>query len=244
MELPAFPPGVVFLEGGRERVLGAVRDRADAPYDLVLFDMDGTLVDEMSSWEFVHEHFQVSNDANWARYNRGEIDDLEFMRTDIALWGIERRPIHLDDVARVLERAPIMRNAPRVMRALRDRGVATGIVSGGMDILAHRVAEALEMDLYLANGLAADAQGYLTGEGVLFIEIRDKGAPTRSIVRASGAAKERTASVGNSRWDVTMFRETGFGVAINPFDDEVRKGANVTVEGTDMLPVLEALLAE
>lgn len=243
LPLPPFPPGVVFLEGGRERVQAAAQRGADAPFDLVLFDMDGTLVDEMSSWEFVHEHFEVSNDANWQRYDRGEIDDLEFMRTDIALWGIDRRPIHIDDVARVLERAPLMRNAPRVLRELRARGVGTGVVSGGMDVLARRVAEELEMDLYLANGLATDAAGYLTGEGVLFIEIRDKGIPTRAIVAASGVPRARTASVGNSRWDVTMFRETGFGVAVNPFDDEVRRGADVVVEGTDLGPVLDALLA-
>lgn len=204
--------------------------------------MDGTLVDGMSSWEFVHEHFEVSNLTNWEAYSRGELDDAGFIRSDIALWGLDKRPIHLDDVRKVLERAPIMKNAEKVVRGLRERGVSTGIVSGGLDLLSARVAEALGMDFHIANALQVDEAGYLTGEGVVNVEIRDKGTPTRRFVAAAGVAKARVAAVGNSEWDVTMFRETGFGVAINPFDEGVRKGAHVVVEGTDMLPVLDLLL--
>lgn len=238
-----FPPGTRFLDGGEARLREAVRSRADAPFDVVFFDMDGTLVDEMSSWEFVHEHFGVSNLANWQRYSRGEIDDAEFIRSDIALWGIETRPIHLDDVRKVLEIAPVMKNAEKVVRGLRDRGVSTGIVSGGLDLLSARVAEALGMDFHVANELTTDPAGYLAGEGVVHVPIRDKGTPTRRFVEAAGVPKARTAAVGNSEWDVTMFRATAFGVAFNPFDDGVRRGAHVVVEGTDMQPVLDALLA-
>lgn len=237
-----FPPGTRFLDGGLERLQRAVRGGADAPFDVVFFDMDGTLVDEMSSWEFIHEHFGVSNLANWERYARGEIDDAEFIRSDIALWGIRDRPIHVDDVRKVLEIAPIMKNAEKVVRALRERGVSTGIVSGGLDLLSHRVAEALQMDFHLANELVLDKAGYLVGEGLVHVPIRDKGTPTRRFVESCGVAKARTAAVGNSEWDVTMFRETSFGVAVNPFDDGVRRGAQVVVEGTDLLPVLDALL--
>lgn len=237
-----FPPGTRFLDGGLDRLRAAVTDGADAPFDVVFFDMDGTLVDEMSSWEFVHEHFEVSNLANWERYGRGEIDDAEFIRSDIALWGIAERPIHVDDVRKVLEKAPLMKNAEKVVRALRDRGVSTGIVSGGLDLLSGRVATDLGMDFHLANELVLDEAGYLVGEGVVHVPIRDKGTPTRRFAVEARVGKARAAAVGNSEWDVTMFRETGFGVAVNPFDDGVRKGAHVVVEGRDLLPVLDALL--
>ena len=54
-------------------------------YDIVVFDLDGVLVDIQSSWDWVHRHFGVDNDESLAQYLAGQIDDLEFMRRDIAL---------------------------------------------------------------------------------------------------------------------------------------------------------------
>ncbi|HEX2022768.1 MAG TPA: HAD family phosphatase [Candidatus Thermoplasmatota archaeon] len=215
--------------------------RPDAPLDLVIFDMDGTLVDA-SSWEIVHAAHGVSNDHNWRRYQRGELDDVEFMRSDIALWHVGGREVHVEDVARMLERAPLMPGAREVVAGLRARGVATCILSGGIDLLARRVCLDLGIDMYVANGLRLRESGHLQGDGIPFVEIRDKGRTAREILRKLGVPRERAAAVGNSAYDVPMFEACAFGVAFDPADPAVRRAARFVVEGKDMRPVLDRLL--
>src|SRR5687767_7173210 len=72
-------------------------DRSKPGLELVLLDMDGTLV-HGSTWEVLHEHYGVSNETNWLRYQRGELDDHEFIRSDVALWKVHERPIHVDEI--------------------------------------------------------------------------------------------------------------------------------------------------
>jgi HAD superfamily PSPase-like hydrolase len=214
-------------------------DRKREGLELVLLDMDGTLV-HGSAWEMLHEAFGVSNEANWQAYQRGFIDDREFIRSDIALW--KGRDVHVREIEAVLDRAPLMEGAREVVEGLRRAGVATCILSGGLDVLARRVCVDLGIDMYVANGLRLRETGHVHGEGLVWVEIRDKGKMAREILRKLGVPRERTASVGNSAYDATMFRETGFGVAFNPSDDVVRRRARFVVEGTDMRPVLAHLL--
>lgn len=215
-------------------------DRQREGLELVVFDLDGTLV-HGSAWEILHEAFGVSNEANWQAYQRGELDDHAFIASDIALW--KGRDVHVSDLERVLAGARIMDGAKEVVDGLKRLGIATCIVSGGLDILARRVCLELGIDMYVANGVRLKESGHVAGEGLVFVEIQDKGRTTREILQKLGVPKSRTASVGNSAYDVPMFRETGFGIAFNPSDDHVRRKARVVVEGTDMREVLHHLLA-
>ena len=68
--------------------------------DCVVFDCDGVLVDAVSSWRTLHDHFGTDNNVNLQRFIAGEFDDLTFMRSDIALWKGVQDPIHQDDLFR------------------------------------------------------------------------------------------------------------------------------------------------
>lgn len=216
-------------------------DRSKPGLELVLLDMDGTLVD-CSSWEMVHEAFGVTNKANWERYQRGELDDVEFMRSDIALWHVGDRKVHVEELERILHPAPLMPGARELVDGLRARGIATCILSGGIDLLARRVCETLGIDMYVANGLRLVESGHLQGDGIVYVEIRDKARPTREILKKLGVPRERAAAVGNSAYDAGMFHEVGVGVAVNAFDDVVRKAATHVVRGKDLRLVLGHLV--
>ena len=68
---------------------------------LIVFDLDGVLVDVMSSWAFVHEHYGVNNDTSLEAYLSGEIDDHEFMRLDIALWLDIKKKLHISEIREI-----------------------------------------------------------------------------------------------------------------------------------------------
>lgn len=208
---------------------------------LAAFDMDGVLVDIVSSWVHVHRQFDVNNDHSLFAYLRGEIDDREFIRRDIALWKEADPDVTSDRIRGMLDSAPIMEGAADLMAELRRRGFRTAIVSAGIDLLSERVAAELGMDLQFANGLCADAAGRLTGEGVFRVRLMEKGRTVAEAARMLGAGPEDIVSVGNSRYDVSMFESSALGIAFCPEDELVRERADAVVDEKDLRRVLDHL---
>jgi phosphoserine phosphatase len=214
---------------------------------LVAFDMDGTLVDVDSSWAAVHRHFDDHNEEGLRRFLANEIDDEEFIRSDIAIWKRHAPDLSVYDLEEILAKVPLVPGAARLLAELHRRAVRTAIVSGGIDILARRVARELSIDLALANGVRVTAQGRLTGEGIVRVPIHQKEAALARVQEMLGIGPAETASVGNSDIDVGLFRRSRLGIAFRPADDAVRAGAHAIVPGPDMggvLPVLERFPAD
>lgn len=211
-------------------------------FRFVAFDMDGVLVDTFSSWVWMHRHFDVNNDHSLYAYQRGEIDYLEFMRRDIALWLDKKTDMTISDVDKILSEIPVMNGAREVVQALRERQIKTAIISCGIAVLADRVGQDFGIDFVVANGLVADEEGRLTGEGTLTIELADKGKPLRHLLSENGIAREDCVAIGNSYGDAGMFDASGFSIAFNPEDEITKEKADVIVEGDDLRLVLEHII--
>jgi len=208
---------------------------------LAAFDMDGVLVDIVSSWVHVHRAFGVNNDHSLHAYLRGEIDDQEFIRRDIALWMAADPGVTSEKIRGMLADAPLMNGARDTVAELRRRGFRTVIVSAGIDLLSERVAAELGMDLQFANGMLTDGSGRLSGEGVFRVRLMEKGRSVAEAAQILGVGKEDVVSVGNSRYDVSMFEHSALGIAFCPEDEEVRNGADFVVEEKDLRKVLDHL---
>ncbi|RLF49941.1 MAG: haloacid dehalogenase [Thermoplasmata archaeon] len=209
----------------------------------VAFDLDGVIVDTISSWVWVHDHFGVNNDASLEAYRRGEIDDREFMRRDIALW-LEKMPdITIDYIKNVLKDIPIINGARETVSALKDKGIRTAIISGGLDIVARRVAKDLGIDYVLSNGLEVEPDGRLTGEGILRVELNKKGDALKRLLSVLDVDPRRVAAVGNCDIDIPMFELCGLSIAFNPEDYETEKAADFVVRSNDLRAILPYIIA-
>ena len=208
---------------------------------LAAFDMDGVLVDIVSSWVHVHRRFGVNNDHSLRAYLNGEIDDREFIRRDIALWREADPGVTSDKIRGMLDDAPLMTGAAELMAELRRIGFKTVIVSAGIDLLSERVAAELGMDLQFANGMCTDGSGRLSGEGVFRVRLMDKGRTVLDAAEMFGAGPADIVSVGNSRYDVSMFERSALGIAFCPEDDHVMEKADVVVHEKDLMKVLDHL---
>ena len=210
----------------------------------VAFDMDGTLVDVRSSWAAVHDHFGERNDEALRLFVEGRIDDEEFLRRDIQLWWKHAPRINVEELEAILAEVPLMPGAHALFDGLHARGVRTAIVSGGIDLLAKRVARQLGIDYALANGFRVDAHGRLTGEGIIRVPIKNKEEVLRRVQAQLGVVPEETASVGNSDIDVGLFRRSAVGVAFQPEDDHVVRHATAVVREKDLARVLDVLFPD
>ncbi len=204
---------------------------------VAVFDMDGVLVQGVSSWATVHRALDTDNEKGYLAYKSGRIDDHEFMASDIRLWS-ERGIETVDEIEHIVENIPLMKGAETVVSYLQGCGYIIVIVSGGLDLLANRLAEELSIDHSVANGLETTEDGQLTGRGVLRVPLLNKGAPLRVILGRIGEV-ERIISIGDSPVDIPMFDMSDLSIAFNPREKSVSDGADRTVFSDDLSDILE-----
>ncbi|MFO7677407.1 MAG: HAD-IB family phosphatase [Thermoplasmatota archaeon] len=208
---------------------------------LVFFDMDGVLVDSISSWKSIHDYFGTSNQESVNEYLKGKINDLEFIKRDVLLWNTNGSPTSKDVIKNILYTLPLMNGAEELISFLRREKIKTAIVSAGLDILAEKIAEELGIDYVFANGIKEDENGRLTGEGILQVQLTNKEKNVEQLSKKLNIAPEHCAAIGNSCFDVPMFETTALGIAFNPEDECVRKSADIIVEGKDLRKIIPSL---
>jgi len=209
---------------------------------LVVFDMDGVLFDHVSSWKWVHDVMGVDNSHNLSLFKNREIDEAEFIRRDVALWKTVRPDMGIEDVSNAFRNMPVIDGLQETVDSLRYNGIRSVIVSGGIDLAAERIGVGYGFDDYAANTLITNGDGTLAGEGILNVDLSDKGVKMREFMRKYGADKEDTVAIGNSFVDVKMFENAGLSIAFNPLDDEVVEAADAVIESRNISAVLEHIL--
>ncbi|MEF8848450.1 MAG: HAD-IB family phosphatase [Candidatus Thermoplasmatota archaeon] len=194
--------------------------------ELVVFDMDGVITDVNSSWNFIHSHFNSDNLNSVNAYLRGKIDDYEFIRRDISLWKENGRLSKKEKIKNILYKISFMKGAKRCIYNLKKLDIKTAIVSAGISILAERAQKKFGIDYVYANGLKSDENDFLTGEGVLNVRLMYKDEAIMKLSKKVNVPLDRIVSVGNSCFDIPMFKLSGFGIAFNPSDQCVVDAAD------------------
>lgn len=196
---------------------------------LVVLDVDGVLTAHRSSWGYVHERFGVSNEENYLRFVRGEISYEEFVRKDIELWIRKEGKVRLEDIERILDDIPLRKGLESIREL--SKMVDLALISGGIDILANRLAGMIGARIALANGLIADDRGYLTGEGIVRVDPSRKDLAIERVKEILGLDDPRIVAVGDSFFDVSMFRVADLSIAFDPADEIVEMEADIIVRG-------------
>ena len=202
------------------------------PCRCVVFDCDGVLVDSVSSWKTLHDGFGTDNSQNLSQFIAGKITDVEFMRSDIAMWKAIREPIHKDELFRMYSGISLMEGARETIKELQDEGVYVAIVSAGVDLFVSSIAAMLKVDDWIANGFEFDENGFLTDDGVCRLHASGKGDVITRLMDIHGFSPEEIVSVGDSEMDLSMMVEGSKFIGFNPSRDSSIKAftnANVPI---------------
>ncbi|MBP65843.1 MAG: hypothetical protein CMA67_01145 [Euryarchaeota archaeon] len=202
------------------------------PCRCVVFDCDGVLVDSVSSWKTLHDGFGTDNSQNLSQFIAGKITDVEFMRSDIAMWKAIREPIHKDELFRMYSGISLMEGARETVKELQDEGVYVAIVSAGVDLFVSSIAAMLKVDDWIANGFEFDENGFLTDDGVCRLHASGKGDVITRLMEIHGFSPEEIVSVGDSEMDLSMMVEGSKFIGFNPSRDSSIKAftdANVPI---------------
>jgi len=212
------------------------------PKTLIVFDMDGVLVEPRSSWSIVHQALGTKEHAQlYARlYWEGRISYMDWMLADTTLWLESEPGLTKHRLLEILGDAAEPRGeAYDAVALLRSRGFEVAIISGGLDLVAERVAGKLGIRLWVSPRLLFDKEGRLLPGGVPLVEADAKHRWLLRFMRETGAA--RACVAGDTRLDAPMMRLAGCGVAVNPLDNVVVRAAGGRI-ARDPLEAAEIML--
>jgi len=198
----------------------------------VIFDCDGVLVDSVSSWRTLHDHFGTDNSLNLGRFINGEISDVEFMRSDILMWKAVKNPIYRDELFRSYSGVKIMPGAKELVNQLKEAGIFVAIVSAGVDLFVSSIAAMLKVDDWIANGFKFNDDDTLSDEGICRLHATKKNLVIEKIMKMQGLQANECVSIGDSEMDLSMQVDGSGFIGFNPSREssiEAFKNAGVPI---------------
>ena len=231
------------------RGLSHMGNSADIPKTTcVVFDCDGVLVDAVSSWRTLHDHFGTDNDFNLQRFIRGELTDVEFMRSDIRMWKDIQDPITRDELFRAYSGVKLMEGARHVVEQLQANGVFVAIVSAGVDLFVSSIASMLKVDDWIANGFIFNDDNTLSDEGICRLHAVGKNKIILRLLEMNNLDPQNCVSVGDSEMDLSMHVDGSRFIGFNPTRDssiQAFESADIdVVHGKDLRAILPYLNLE
>jgi phosphoserine phosphatase len=222
------------------------RKRDVRPYDLVAFDVDGTLVQAPNGWtvwEVLNERFTGTAESNrerYAQYLAGKLSYADWVALDVRGWrdaGAGR-----EELVRAFEPLRLVPGVREGLAELRRRGLRLFAISGTLDLMLQTLYPDHPFEEVYANHIGFDDQGRISHWRATPFDMDGKAKALRAVALREGIPLARCAFVGDSGNDVWIAREAGRTVAFNPRSAELERIAHVSVRAADFRAVLPHLL--
>jgi phosphoserine phosphatase len=214
-------------------------------YDLVAFDVDGTLVEAPDGrivWEILHERFGTGADdnaANFHEYVAGRLSYADWVAKDIGGWreaGARR-----EELVEAMRTLRLVDGARETLSALAADGCRLIVISGTLDLLLATVWPDHPFDEIYANHIGFDDDGRIAHWRATPFDMEGKASALRAVAMREGLPLTRCAFVGDSVNDTWIARAAGFSVAFNPKCEEFERAASVVVRSSDLRDILPHL---
>ena len=208
--------------------------------EAVVFDCDGVLADNGSSWLAIHDYFGTENRETLELFLDGKVSEEEFVEADIRKWKSVQTEINKDDIIRCYSGIKLIPGAREVVEELKKRGVFVAIVSSGVDIFVGTIANMLKVDDWAANGFEWDEDNNLIGGIPTRVFSHNKGIMVEKLIQIHDFDPKNVFSVGDSSTDLSMKIGNSKFIGFNP----IRERAIQEFEKADVPIIYEKDLRE
>lgn len=188
-------------------------DTVRRPKRLIVFDVDGTLIDA----EMIDELAKAAGVGGkvseiTSRAMNGEIEFKQALKERVRL--LKGLPIEI--LNSIVENLDVTPGAEELITALKALGYKIALISGGFTQFVEKIKEKLCIDYVYANKLVIK-NGKLTGDVVEpIIDAERKAELMRKIAEKENLLMEQVVAVGDGANDRFMLQNSGLGIALYP----------------------------
>ena len=215
-------------------------------YKLVCFDVDGTLVDNVTfSWQIFHDYFQTDKhrreDARKKFFN-GEISYLQWAEHDINLW--KEKNAKKQDFFRAIEHLKLMEGTMETLQELKKRGLKLAIISGTINIVLEKFIPNYEEffdDVFLSR-IYFDEENNISRVEATEFDMDAKALALKKIAEREKISLKECVFVGDYLNDMKIMQEVELAIAFNCNHDELKKIADVCIDKKDLREILKYII--
>lgn len=205
-------------------------------YKLVIFDLDGTLTQERSVWEYVHK--QLGKWHGFAekyqnQFLAGQINYQRFCELDAEVW----KGMKVEEVLEIVNSVPFHSGVDELIRYLKQKGLKLSMVSSGLSLLSNWVHERYGFDYSVSNDLLHE-NGVLTGKVKIQVYYDKKAEWVEKILKQFGVKPEEAIAIGDSKGDMDMFQMVGFSIAFNSSCSDLDQIANIRIQSKNLIDII------
>jgi phosphoserine phosphatase len=208
-------------------------------FKLVIFDLDGTLTEERSVWEYIHKEL-----GKWygfaeeyqKEFLAGKISYDRFCELDAEVW----KGMSVEALSEIVQKIPFHSGVDELIGYLKHKELKLAMVSSGLSLLSNWVHQRYGFDYSVSNDLLHE-NGVLTGKVKIQVYFDKKAEWVEKILKQFRVKSEEMMAIGDSRGDLELFRLAGFSVAFNSSCRDLDQIASVCVQSQDLADVIVQL---
>ena len=213
-------------------------------YEVVCFDLDGTLVQgTVFIWNSLHDHFKTDSARRvLARqaFFEGRISYREWFEHDLELLD-ERGATRQTMEAMFAEKIVPTNGAQTTLDRLKEAGKKIAVLSGSLDLVLTTFFDESLFDVVFLNRIFFDETGRIAGGRHTPFDLDRKAHGIEEITRRLQVPLERCAFVGDNYNDLSAAGIAGLPIAFRPKSDELRRLARVVIDEEDLTLILPHL---
>ncbi|MFH1130842.1 MAG: HAD family phosphatase [Pseudomonadota bacterium] len=217
-------------------------------YDLVAFDVDGTLIGSESQkvvWQLLNEFFSCdpkTNEQRYKAYLRREITYAEWVDLDVQQWvDADATRAQLAEV--ITSKLYLMPGARQAVDALQNIGYRLVVISGTLDLTLDLLFPDHPFDEVFTNKIWFDEEQRIAGWKATPYDMEGKAEALLDISKRMGIPQERTVYVGDNVNDLQVLEAAGLSIAYEPKHPSVEQAADHVVR-EDLRGILAYLGAQ
>ena len=208
-------------------------------FKLVIFDLDGTLTQERSIWEYIHKKL-----GKWYGFAEeyqdlflaGKISYEEFCERDAQVW----KGMKLEELLEIVKAVPFHPGVNELINFLKQKGLNLSMVSSGLSLLSNWVHQRYEFDYSVSNNLLHE-NGVLTGKVKIQVYFDKKAEWVRKILNQFEVKPEEVIAIGDSQGDIDMFQMVGLSIAFNSSCKDLDKIASACIQSQNLADIIPKL---
>jgi phosphoserine phosphatase len=213
--------------------------KKDQYYKLAIFDLDGTLTQERSIWEYIHK--QLGKWFGFAEeYQRQflaeKISYEEFCERDAQVW----EGMRVEELLKIIKTVPFHPGVDELIHYLKQKGLKLSMVSSGLSLLSNWVHQKYGFDYSVSNDLLQE-NGVLNGKVKIQVYYDKKAEWVKKILNQFEVSPEEVIAIGDSRGDMDMFQMVGYSIAFNSSCSELDQIASACIQSENLVDIIPKL---